>query len=140
SRMGCGCHECGRCDPAASLSRGLTPPERGPARCPAVRFSMRRAQFDRLVSRALDDLPAQFAERLKNIVVIVEARPSREIARELDGDILGLYQWASEFEQSPMAAYALPEVIVVYQQNIEAICRSEEELIEEVRKTVIHEI
>jgi predicted Zn-dependent protease with MMP-like domain len=101
---------------------------------------MRRAQFDRLVSRALDDLPAQFAERLKNIVVIVEARPSREIARELGGDILGLYQGASEFEQSPMAAYALPEVIVVYQQNIEAICRSEEEIIEEVRKTVIHEI
>ena len=101
---------------------------------------MRRGQFDRLVSRALDDLPRQFAERLKNIVVIVEARPSREIARELGGDILGLYQGASEFEQSPMAAYALPEVIVVYQQNIEAICRSEEEIIEEVRKTVIHEI
>ena len=39
-----------------------------------------------------------------------------------------------------MAAYALPEVIVVYQENIEAICRNEEEIIDEVRKTVIHEI
>ena len=85
-------------------------------------------------------MPAHFAERLKNIAVMVEARPSREIARELGGDILGLYQGASELEQSPMAPYALPEVIVIYQHNIEAVCRTDDEIVEEVRKTVIHEI
>jgi len=101
---------------------------------------MRRAAFERLVAQALDGLPPSFAERLRNIAVMVEARPSREIAAELGGDILGLYQGASEFEQSPMAAYELPEIIVIYQQNIEAICRTDAEIIEEVRKTVIHEI
>ena len=101
---------------------------------------MRRTEFERLVSRALDELPARFAERLKNIAVMVEAQPSREIARELGSDILGLYQGASELEQSPMAPYALPEVIVIYQHNIEAVCRTKEEIVEEVRKTVIHEI
>jgi predicted Zn-dependent protease with MMP-like domain len=101
---------------------------------------MRRAQFERLVARALDDLPPQFAERLKNIAVLVEARPSREVARELGGDILGLYQGASEFEQSPMAPFELPEVVVIYQENIEAVCRTDAEIVEEVRKTVIHEI
>ena len=100
---------------------------------------MKRAQFERLVARALDDLPPQFAKRLKNIAVLVEARPSREVARELGGDILGLYQGVSELEQSPMAPWELPEVIVIYQENIEAVTRSDEETIEEIRKTVIHE-
>jgi predicted Zn-dependent protease with MMP-like domain len=117
-------------DPAASLRVG-----------PALRFrAMRRAQFERLVARALDDLPPKFAERLKNIAVMVEARPSREVARELGGDILGLYQGASELEQSPMAPFELPEVVVIYQENIEAVCRTDAEIVEEVRKTVIHEI
>jgi len=101
---------------------------------------VRRAEFERLVARALDDLPPQFAGRLKNIAVLVEAHPSREVARELGADILGLYQGASELEQSPMAPWELPEVIVIYQENIEAVCRTDEEIIEEVRKTVIHEV
>lgn len=92
------------------------------------------------MAKALEDLPPQFAARLKNIAVLVEARPSREIARELGGDILGLYQGATELEQSPMAPFELPEVIVIYQRNIEAVCGSDEEIVEEVRKTVIHEI
>jgi predicted Zn-dependent protease with MMP-like domain len=101
---------------------------------------VRRPAFERLVAQALDGLPKRFAERLRNIAVIVEARPSREIAAELGGDILGLYQGVSELEQSPMAAYELPEIVVIYQQNIEAICRSDAEIVEEVRKTVVHEI
>lgn len=101
---------------------------------------MRRARFERLVAQALDNLPPQFAQRLTNIAVIVEPRPSREVAKDLGGDILGLYQGASEMEQSPMAPYELPEVIVVYQENIEAVCRTDDEIIEEIRKTVIHEV
>ena len=101
---------------------------------------MRRARFERLVAQALDNLPPQFAQRLTNIAVIVEPRPSREVAKDLGADILGLYQGASEMEQSPMAPYELPEVIVVYQENIEAVCRTDEEIIEEIRKTVIHEV
>ncbi|TMI90942.1 MAG: metallopeptidase family protein [Bacillati bacterium ANGP1] len=71
---------------------------------------------------------------------MVEPRPSREVARDLGADILGLYQGASEMEQSPMAPYELPEVIVIYQDNIEAVCRTDAEIIDEIRKTVIHEV
>jgi predicted Zn-dependent protease with MMP-like domain len=101
---------------------------------------MRRAAFERLVAQALDSLPPRFAERLRNVAVMVEARPSREVAAELGGDILGLYQGASEMEQSPMAPYEFPEIVVIYQQNIEAVCRTDAEIVEEVRKTVVHEI
>jgi predicted Zn-dependent protease with MMP-like domain len=101
---------------------------------------MRRAAFEGLVARALDGLPRAFAARLRNVAVLVEPRPSADVARELGGDILGLYHGASEFEQSPFAAYELPEVIIIYQENIEAISRSNDEIVDEVRKTVIHEI
>lgn len=101
---------------------------------------MQRARFERLVAQALDTLPPQFARRLTNIAVMVEPRPSREVARDLGADILGLYQGASEMEQSPMAPYELPEVIVIYQDNIEAVCRTDAEIIDEIRKTVIHEV
>jgi len=101
---------------------------------------MRRTQFERLVAKALDELPPGFAGRLRNVAVMVEARPSPEIAGELGGDILGLYHGANEMEQSPIAPYELPEVIVIYQENIEAICRTDDDIVDEIRKTVIHEV
>jgi predicted Zn-dependent protease with MMP-like domain len=101
---------------------------------------MRTAEFRQLVERALDDLPPAFAERLKNVAVLVEPYPEGDVAEELGSDILGLYHGANEMEQSPIAPYELPEVIILYQKNIEAICRSDREIIEEIRKTVIHEV
>lgn len=85
-------------------------------------------------------MPPAFAERLPNVAVLVEARPSADVAKELGGDILGLYHGANELERSPFAPYELPEVIIIYQDNIEAICRTDAEVIEEVRLTVIHEV
>ena len=133
--MGCRRPAGGGIDPAAPRRLGAPPLRVGNRGSP-----VRRVDFERLVARALDDLPQRFAERLKNIAVMVASKPSREVARELGGDILGLYQGASELEQSPMAPFELPEVIVIYQKNIEAVCGTDEEIVEEVRKTVIHEI
>lgn len=101
---------------------------------------MHRRDFERLVARALDGLPPAFAARLKNVSVMVEDRPSPEVARDLGGDILGLYHGLSEVEQSPIAPYDLPEIIIIYQKNIEAVCRTNDEIVDEVRKTVIHEV
>ncbi len=92
------------------------------------------------MAQALDGLPPAFAERLKNVSVTVEDRPSAEVARDLGSDILGLYHGLSEMEQSPIAPYDLPEIIIIYQKNIEAVCRTNDEIIDEVRKTVIHEV
>ncbi len=101
---------------------------------------MRKAEFERLVARALDNLPPAFAGRLRNVAVLVEPYPTGEVANELGRDILGLYHGANEMQQSPIAPYELPEIIILYQQNIEAVCRTEDEIIEEIRKTVIHEV
>lgn len=101
---------------------------------------MNKRAFERLVSRALAGLPPAFAERLRNVAVMVQDRPSPEVARELGEDILGLYHGRNEMEQSPMAPFDLPEIIIIYQKNIEAVCSTDDDIIEEVRKTVIHEV
>jgi predicted Zn-dependent protease with MMP-like domain len=101
---------------------------------------VRRAAFERLVAEALEGLPQAFAGRLRNVAVLVEARPSRDVASELGGDILGLYHGATEFEQSSFSAYELPEVIIIYQENIEAISRTDADVVREVRLTVVHEV
>lgn len=92
------------------------------------------------MAQALDGLPPAFAKRLKNVAVLVEDRPSPEVARDLGDDILGLYHGVNEMHQSPIAPYDLPEIIIIYQKNIESVCATDEEIIEEVRKTVIHEV
>lgn len=103
---------------------------------------MKRAQFERLVEQALAELPARYRERLENVVVIVEdfprgRRPRRKGTGEdlLLGEFVGIPRTEkSLFETAP------PDQIFLYQRNIEAICETEEEMREEVRLTVLHEL
>jgi predicted Zn-dependent protease with MMP-like domain len=106
---------------------------------------MRRAAFRRLVSEALEDLPLEFLEKMNNVEVVVEGSPTIEQdaatgeAEEEDGLLLGLYEGTPLIDRSTQYA-AIPDRIILFQDNIEAVCESEEEIREEVRKTVLHEI
>jgi predicted Zn-dependent protease with MMP-like domain len=105
---------------------------------------MQRAAFRRLVSEALEDLPVEFLERLGNLEVLVEDSPTpdQEAASPADSEeelLLGLYEGTPLTERSSAFA-ALPDRITLFQENIEAVCVTEEEIRSEVRKTVLHEI
>jgi len=104
---------------------------------------MQRSRFRRLVARALDEIPAPLAERMDNVVVIVRTRPEPdELAlvglgpRDL---LLGLY---SGRPLTARGSYGevLPDRIYIYQEPIESICRSEQEVVAQVRETVLHEV
>ncbi len=104
---------------------------------------MDRRRFEELVAEALDRLPAYFREKLDNIAVIVEDEPPPEIAEEYQRDgqlLLGLYQGVPLPERSVWSPYPYPDVISIYQRNIERICRTEEEIIQQVQETVMHEL
>lgn len=90
--------------------------------------------FERMVAAALDGLPEDFASRMKNVAVLVEhGRGPR--------GLLGLYEGVP-LTQRTATGYAgvLPDRITIYQQAICAICSTEAEVIEQVRRTVIHEV
>ncbi|MFQ5794018.1 MAG: metallopeptidase family protein [Candidatus Bipolaricaulia bacterium] len=103
--------------------------------------AMTREQFEKLVDRAVEDLPPLFKERIENVAIIVQDRPDPEIAREFPGGLLlGLYRGVPKPKRSVWGNYPYPDMIYIYQRNIEAICRSDEEMVEQIRNTVIHEI
>lgn len=96
---------------------------------------MSRQRFDELVSDALDLIPPKLASAIDNVVVLVEAR------NEDEPDILGLYQGIALTERdSWYAAGSLPDTITIYREALLESCDTEEEVVEEVAITVIHEI
>ncbi len=105
---------------------------------------MRRERFERLVAEALDGLPEEFQKRLDNVDVVVAAHPTRE-QRERAGigprrTILGLYEGVPQTKRDRGYHMVLPDKITIFQRSMEAVCRSEEEIRNLVRETVIHEI
>ncbi|HUD77161.1 MAG TPA: metallopeptidase family protein [Streptosporangiaceae bacterium] len=89
--------------------------------------------FEQMVATAMDSLPPQFGDLIKNVAVLVEHGPGPR-------GLLGLYEGVPLTSRTTGYAGVLPDRITIYQQAICAICSSEAEVIEQVRRTVIHEV
>ena len=107
--------------------------------------SINPEEFEVLVRRAVEGLPEQYRSLLKNVAVVVEAEPPRELLDELDleseDDLLGLYVGTSVHSDSFFhPGGQLPARISIYRGPILRLCRTPEEVVQEVRDTVVHEI
>ena len=96
---------------------------------------MSPADFDALVDRALDDIPDEIASLVRNVVVLVEAD-----APEDDPDLLGLYDGIALTERWGDPMMELPDRIFIFRGPLLDMCDTEEQLVDEVRITVVHEI
>ena len=94
-----------------------------------------RKEFDELVGDALDTVPAELARVMRNVVVLVEDDPP-----EGSPDLLGLYEGTPLTERDSWYAGVLPDRITIFRRPILSFCRSREEVVDEVRITVVHEI
>ena len=105
---------------------------------------MQRRRFIRLVQRALADLPSPYRDWLENVDVLVERRPRLHQLREAglrSGETLfGLYEGVPLTERDSGYGMVLPDKISIFQEPLEQEFGSEAELIEEVRRTVLHEL
>jgi predicted Zn-dependent protease with MMP-like domain len=103
---------------------------------------MEKEHFEQLVGEAIDSLPDDFRSRMNNVAVVVEDLPSpRDERRFARGRLLlGLYQGQPLTKRDSRYGMAFPDKITIYQANIEAICRTDDEIRRQVRKTVLHEI
>ena len=95
---------------------------------------MGQQRFEELVSDALDLIPRRLAAALDNVVVLVQPRNPD------DPDILGLYEGVALTERDSFYAGALPDTISIYRDALLDMCDSEEQVVDEVAITVIHEI
>ena len=93
-----------------------------------------RAVFESLVADALDQVPAELMALADNVVVLVEDRNAEE------PDLLGLYEGYALTERGWHYGGALPDRIMIYREAICDICETEDDVVEEVTITVVHEI
>lgn len=95
---------------------------------------MTRDRFEELVRDALDQVPEELLELMDNVVILVEDdAPDGE-------ELLGLYEGHALTERGWHYGGVLPDRIMIYRKPILRICDSDEDVVEEVAITVVHEI
>ncbi|MDZ4277713.1 MAG: metallopeptidase family protein [Dehalococcoidia bacterium] len=103
---------------------------------------MSRGRFLKLVRRALDELPSPYDEWLDNVDVVIERRPSRHQRAGLGpGETLyGLYEGVPLTDRTSDYGLVLPDKITIFQEPLELDFTDDDELVDEVRRTVLHEL
>jgi predicted Zn-dependent protease with MMP-like domain len=100
-------------------------------------------EFEELVVEALDTLPEDLLELMSNVEVTVERSPTRA---QLDsvgmrsGTLLGLYEGIPLTQRTSSYSLVVPDKITIFQRPIESVCASHDDVITQVRQTVIHEV
>jgi predicted Zn-dependent protease with MMP-like domain len=92
-------------------------------------------EFEEVVGEALDGVPQELTRLMDNVAVFVEDEPPAD-----EPDLLGWYHGTPLTERGWSYAGVLPDRIVVYRKPLLRLCSSRDELVDEVRITVVHEI
>ncbi|MGD9961622.1 metallopeptidase family protein [Nocardioides sp.] len=98
-------------------------------------IEMSRERFEELVDRALDDIPDELTRLVRNVVVLVEDEPPAD-----EPDLLGLYDGVALTDRENGFGGELPDRIMVFRNPLLDMCATEQELVDEVRITVVHEV
>jgi predicted Zn-dependent protease with MMP-like domain len=96
---------------------------------------MSRERFEELVAEALDTVPEELTRLIDNCVVLVE-----DDAPADDPDLLGLYDGVPLTERDSTYSMAVPDRILIFRNPTLEMCDTEDDIVEEVRITVVHEI
>lgn len=107
-------------------------------------MQMTNEEFQDVVQEALDSVPEGFHQYLHDIAVDIEDEPDDATCREMKlrnpRELLGLYRGVPLTQRHVEDPYRYPERIIIYQKNIERICRTRQQMLSEIRKTVLHEV
>jgi predicted Zn-dependent protease with MMP-like domain len=103
-----------------------------------------KKSFEILVEKAYGAIPEEFRKKIENVVISVEDYPTRGDLEKLklrkDSLLLGLYRGVPLPKRSVWQVASIPDEIVIYQKDIERICRNEKEIEDRVNEVLIHEI
>jgi predicted Zn-dependent protease with MMP-like domain len=101
-------------------------------------------RFRQLVSEAIDTIPLRFRRELQNIAIVVEDRPSLALLEEMEIEppdtLFGLYQGTPLTDRSWGHGNVLPDRIAIFQEPIEEVSETEEDVVTEIGETLIHEV
>jgi len=107
-------------------------------------LKLNEREFDRIVKAALMRIPEEIRRHLENILISVQKRPSPELLEEMgftdEQDLLGVFQGTSHVERSITSPPLFPDTIFLFQEPLENMCETVEELEEEIEITIVHEV
>ena len=112
---------------------------------------MTDSEFESAVEEALGCIPERFLDALENVAVVVEDEPNDYHLETLeepdclgasvcDNELLGLYDGVSLPDRADGYDSDVPDVITVFKGPHERCFGSRAEIVEEIGKTVVHEI
>lgn len=105
---------------------------------------MTRREFQDVVRRALEELPTVFQDALHNVDIQVRWAPTaherRRVGLRPGSELFGVYLGIPLTKRGRGYSMVAPDVIVIYQRTHERYCRTEAEMVEQARQTLLHEI
>jgi predicted Zn-dependent protease with MMP-like domain len=107
-------------------------------------FSMGGVRFEKLVKESVLELPEKIRQKMENVALCVEKKPTPEQLRKLGvrsgGCLLGLYEGVPKTAYGRGFGMILPDKITIFQEAIEKFARTPQAIKELVRNVVWHEV
>lgn len=101
-------------------------------------------EFDRLISKAMNELPQEYIKGLDNVAILYADEPDeyqRQKSHLAEGHLLlGLYEGIPLTKRGGGYTFVLPDKITLFKLPILAVVRNEEELFQQIKRTLWHEI
>ncbi len=101
-------------------------------------------QFDRLITRAMDELPQKYIQGLDNVAIVYEDEPTPEQRYKMKIDnqhlLLGLYEGIPLTQRGNGYSFVLPDKITLFKYSIAAISHNEAQFFEQIKRTLWHEM
>ena len=100
--------------------------------------------FDRIVKKVIRNIPQEIQQYLDNIVISVKKRPSKKMLQEMglspEEPLLGVYDGVSLMDRTVTSPPLFPDSIILFQEPLEEMCETIQELEDEIEITVVHEV
>lgn len=107
-------------------------------------YQLTDEQFDALITKAMDELPQEYIQGLDNVAIVQADEPTEEQKEKMnirEGTILlGLYEGIPLTQRGNNYTFVLPDKITLFKHSILRVVRSEDELFEQIKRTLWHEI
>lgn len=100
-------------------------------------------EFEQAITEALRDIPPRFRHALANIGIAMADEPDARERATMDGtegELLGLYEGVPLPQRTNSYGGVMPDIITIFKGPHERVCATRGQLVEQIRKTVLHEI
>ncbi len=107
-------------------------------------YSVDEKSFEKIVAKAIDEIPDKYARHIKNLAFVVEDEPSQQQRHKLKlqpyQSLFGLYEGVPMTKRPGGYNLVLPDKITIFKRPTEFSVNSHEELVDRVKQTIWHEV